>query len=56
MNNKQKIIQGIEDIPEFILTVLLNCIELLESHEQYQVPDSFLFSEVSLSKGWLSED
>ncbi len=56
MNKKQQIIQGIEEIPEFILTVLLNCIELIESHEQYEVPDSFLFSELSLTKGWLTED
>ncbi len=56
MNKKRKTIQGIEEIPEFILTILLNCIELLESHEQYEVPDSFLFSEVSLTKGWLRKD
>ncbi|WP_198648698.1 hypothetical protein [Cyanothece sp. BG0011] len=56
MNSKRKIIESIEEIPEFILTVLLNCIELIESHEQYEVPDSLLFSEFSLTKGWLSED
>ncbi len=56
MNKKQQIIQGIEEIPEFILTVLLNCIELVESHEQYEVPDSFLFSEVTSTKRWLGED
>lgn len=56
MNKKKHIIQGIEEIPEFILTVLLNCIELIESHEQYEVSDSLLFSEFSLTKGWLTED
>ena len=56
MIKKQKIIQGIEEIPEFILTIILNCIELMESHEQYEVSDSLLLSEFSLTKDWLTKD
>ncbi|MEL4897708.1 hypothetical protein [Crocosphaera sp. Alani8] len=56
MIKKQQIIQSIEEIPEFILTVVLNCIELIESHEQYQVPDSFLFSKFTLTDGWLTRE
>ncbi|MDJ0600688.1 MAG: hypothetical protein QNJ37_17815 [Crocosphaera sp.] len=56
MIKKEKITQGIEDIPELILTIILNCIELMESHEQYEVSDSLLFSEFSLTKGWLTKD
>ncbi|ACB53529.1 hypothetical protein cce_4181 [Crocosphaera subtropica ATCC 51142] len=56
MNSKRQIIESIEEIPELILTVLLNCIELIESHEQYEVPDSLLFSDFSLTEGWLTKD
>ena len=44
MTKKQNIIHRIEKIPEPILTTRLNYIELRKSYEQYQVPDSFLFS------------
>ncbi|MGK7940915.1 MAG: hypothetical protein AB4062_12360 [Crocosphaera sp.] len=56
MFKKQQIIQGIEEIPELIITVILNCIELIESHEQPEVLDSLLFSELSLKKGWLIKE
>lgn len=56
MFKKEQIIQGIEEIPELILTVILNCIELIESHEQPEVLDSLLFSELSLTKGWLRKE
>ena len=56
MLKKEQIIQGIEEIPDFIITIILNCIELIESHEQPEVLDSLLFSELSLRKGWLREE
>lgn len=56
MFKKEQIIQGIEEIPDFIITIILNCIELIESHEQPEVLDSLLFSELSLRKGWLREE
>ncbi|MDJ0509515.1 MAG: hypothetical protein QNJ64_09720 [Crocosphaera sp.] len=56
MFKKQQIIRGIEEIPELIITVILNCIELIESHEQPEVLDSLLFSELSLRNGWLRKE
>lgn len=56
MSKKEQIIQGIGEIPELILTVLLNCIELVESHEQYEVSDSLLVNDFSLTEGWLTKD
>ena len=56
MFKKQQIIQGIEEIPELLTTVIWNCIELIKSHEQPEVLGSLLFSDLSVRNGWLTKE
>ena len=56
MTTKQQIIQSIENVPEPILTKILNFIELVKSQEQSEVTDSLLLSESTLAKDWLTKE
>ena len=55
MTTKQQIIQAIEEVPEPILTKILDFIELLKRQEKSKDIDSLdtlLLSESALAKDW----
>ncbi|MEM8779716.1 MAG: DUF2281 domain-containing protein [Cyanobacteria bacterium P01_G01_bin.49] len=56
MTTKEQIIQAIEEVPEPILTKILEFIKLVKYQEPSEELDVLLLSESALAKDWLTEE
>ena len=56
MNNKELIIQEIENIPEFLLDEVLDFLQFVKAKYQQEKLETSLLSESSLQKDWLKPE
>jgi hypothetical protein len=56
MSTKDIIIREIEQTPEVILEEILDFLLFLKSKHQYGKPDTYVLSESSLAKDWLTPE